>query len=159
MGKIEIKFRAWDGKSIITQSKRGEYDDFYTLDLDGTFYGHTRTGDEHFDFDKSDKNRRMYVLMQYTGLKDKNGKEIYEGDIGIRCLDLKKVYTDGKTWRDYWVVEWHTESAGFVTRLFAEYNAQFSKVVPVKEEANPYSKRFNEIQIIGNIYENPELML
>lgn len=56
----EIKFRAWDGKRLD-----------YSPEFDGFFEG----GSPVNSFNKDGRE-----FMQYTGLKDKNGKEIYEGD-------------------------------------------------------------------------------
>ena len=73
-------------------------------------------------------------LMQYTGLKDKNGKEIYEGDI-VRLFE-------------------HTNFDCFAEVIWNEANAKFSKT------NSPTSDIFggDEIEVIGNIYENPELL-
>ena len=71
------------------------------------------------------------VLMQYTGLKDKNGKEIYEGDI---------VISDNKGTRDEIV---------FSTGCFCLKSAM------MYYEASYWG---DEIEVIGNIYENPELL-
>lgn len=88
---------------------------------------------------------------------DKNGLEIYEGDIGVRFLDTKKVYTDGKTWRDYWLCEWLEKYSCFSTTMISNYNVQFGHIVKVEKEQNQYSKRFDEIEIVGNIFDNQEL--
>lgn len=72
-------------------------------------------------------------LMQSTGLKDKNGTEIYEGDI------VKNIYDE------IYVVKWF--DAGFY--LEERYNGGFD-----------YSELHfgNNKEVIGNIYENPELL-
>ena len=71
---------------------------------------------------------------QYTGLKDKNGREIYEGDV------LKNDYGD------IWVVVWN--GTGFMLELNGESKNIYS--------ANEYY--FSGCEVIGNIYENPELL-
>ena len=93
-------------------------------------------------------------LMQYTGLKDKNGKEIYEGDI-IRIRMYKGNYENYKiTWiNDYHEVEEDNPNIDMETAEFIAIN---------EKEGIDFnwidSSIWFKCEVIGNIYENPELM-
>ena len=83
-------------------------------------------------------------IGQYTGLKDKNEVEIYEGDL------LQSFYNDGEIHE----VIWHEESASFrvATYLDNRHGGSFAELFfmdDIHENCN---------KIIGNIYENPELL-
>ena len=78
------------------------------------------------------------VIMQSTGLKDKNGKEIFEGDI----LD----YNGRKA-----LVRWHGSYASFIYRFVDELQKR-------NAERKPLYLAYMKCEIIGNIYENPDLL-
>lgn len=89
------------------------------------------------------------ILMQSTGLKGKNGKEIYCGDIvkGIRVGNEK----DNK----------EIETVGVVKQSFCELVIEdsYGTYDPLLNYGdNIYKGRLAGIEVIGNIYENPELM-
>lgn len=122
----EIKFRAWDKKKkewIATQV-------YIEIDIGIPWW-----------FDDSDEvieEAENIILVQYTGLKDKDGKKIYEGDI-IECDFLgRREKGVIRFERDGW--EWKFSSSLKVT----------SGLLFVKENYNP--------KIIGNIHENPKLL-
>ena len=81
---------------------------------------------------------KEYVLMQSTGLKDKNGKEIFEGDI----VDYKGRKA---------VVKWHGSYASFIYRFVNELQERVS-------EWHPLFLAYYHFEVIGNIYENKELL-
>ena len=81
------------------------------------------------------------VLMQSTGLKDKNGKEIFEGDILAFKTDDEVINVK---------IFWDEKHALFMFR-----SEKYNEEEPLAElvEANTYP-----FEIIGNVYENPELL-
>lgn len=85
-------------------------------------------------------NRDYLVFMQYTGLKDKNGKEIYEGDILER--------------HEYWPIRIEYDKGCFMVRDLdkVRYNNLILNVPICNFES------INDWKVIGNIYENPELL-
>ncbi|MFY4822038.1 YopX family protein [Aliarcobacter butzleri] len=82
-----------------------------------------------------------YYLMQYTGLKDKNDVEIYEGDI---CL-IENCFINFKDKLYSYIGE-------------VKYTAcRFMVVDEYLNSLSPFEYK-NSIKVIGNIYENPELL-
>ena len=78
------------------------------------------------------------VIMQSTGLVDKNGKEIFDGDI----LDYKGRKA---------LVRWHGSYASFIYRFVDEPHKR-------NAEWKPLYLAYMKCEIIGNIYDNPELL-
>lgn len=91
------------------------------------------------------------IPLQYTGLKDKNGKEIYEGNI----LNHKTTFENNMADRRF---QSHTELlVGFENGCFIDLNTGinlFDKMSIVSS----FKHEFTNFEIIGNIYENPELL-
>ncbi|MDN5025097.1 YopX family protein [Streptococcus sp. SO4] len=122
------KFRAWKkaGKEL---GRVGQI----TFELDGSV-SHVLFKGEFLDFNVSINE---IILMQSTGLHDKNGKEIFEGDI----VDYKGRKA---------LVSWHGSYASFIYRFVDELQKR-------NAEWNPLYLAYMRCEIIGNIYENPEL--
>lgn len=126
------RYRAWNKAT----KEMHEVDDIVSIDIEKKqIYVKTLFFNQlnHYVFD-------AVVLMQSTGFRDKNGKEIFEGDI-LKVTNLS-------SWLE--VVSFNNNKAMFV-----------SKKIKREIEESPLYDLFNtdifEVEIIGNIYENPEL--
>ena len=91
-------------------------------------------------------------LMQFTGLKDKNGKEIYEGDLGrLYCHDdCGGAMGEIKWWNDGWWIMTNRNHLG----IDGEYKLRTSEVVQSIDQTGEWS----QFEVIGNIHENPKLL-
>jgi uncharacterized phage protein (TIGR01671 family) len=131
----EIKFRAWDSE----ENKMIEWDDTFFSDMSPV----TRWS-SYFSFIDMQ-------LMQFTGLKDRNGKEIYEGD--ILTAPYYPFQDDGK-YNYHGVIEWIDELASFyMTKRLAN-----SEKRGISDGISEQIDDISNFEVIGNIYEIPELL-
>lgn len=116
----EIKFRTWDGEQMISPDYIG------------------RDGKARW----SENSIPQYTdkVMQFTGLRDKNGKQIWEGDI---------VRSPGGPIQG--IVVWQAPSFVMKDKLKSGYSKRWTEFFVA-----PGHKQLQEV--IGNIYENPELV-
>lgn len=124
----EIKFRAWDelNEHMVSYDRYGEAEDFWMM---------TR--------------KNEWPVMQYIGLKDKNEKEIYEGDI------LRQPHNSDFKFL-YHLIEWSNKNCTWRAR-----HRRDSSSDAVGEGSCllfVYLANTLELEVIGNIYENPELL-
>jgi uncharacterized phage protein (TIGR01671 family) len=101
-----------------------------------------------------------YILMQYTGLKDRNGREIYEGDI-LGILAKPSLFGTAQVcFGEYGdsEIEWGSPAIGWYATGVHGYHREDGRkdVYETGEESLLWYD--NKWEVIGNIYENPELM-
>jgi uncharacterized phage protein (TIGR01671 family) len=104
-------------------------------------------------------NQDRAVIMQYTGLKDKNGKEIYEGDVVLIDDEYTEPILDDGSGPRYTIhhiseVSYEEGAAAYIVevRIGADF---LRKGLYTLDEI---TKEGFDIEVIGNIYENPELL-
>lgn len=127
----EIKFRVWDkeGKRFIYSAKG--YQGHYILTLDGKFHD-LQNGSGGDD----------YEVQSFVGLQDKNNKDIYEGDIVTHDF------------------RYHFDITGERKGVVKFENGGFSPLPKdhIEDEDDFYSYYVTNYQVIGNIFENPDLL-
>lgn len=127
----EIKFRAWIWKH--EPNEEWGYEGEREMCYDLAFEEYAPINDL--------LNNTEFPLMQYTGLKDKNRKEIYEGDI-VQCdIYEREQYDDWYSGKPI-EVKWDSDASGFFP---------FNK-------GSQWRSGCENIELLGNIYEHPNLL-
>ena len=128
----ELKFRAW-------HEKLGHYlkDNEFYIGTDGSVFSAFESYDDKIintnyiqNFSRDDFDEGYIIVEQYTGLKDKNGKEIYESDL----------------------VAYEKDN---IASVRFEYVGFYPFVEPYNDFGCPSGK---EVEVIGNIHENPDFL-
>jgi len=123
----EIKFRAWD-KALKSWTN-------YSIDDDLLMFY-----DKHAECWETDQEGERFILCQYTGLKDNEDREIYEGDI-VKAISFAR-------WIG--VVKYSDENQA---SIFDDLDKKY------RGKSTVFMNQFDDgFEILGNIYENPELL-
>ena len=124
------KFRAW------TEEGKVMYYDVYLFKDDTLLLSY-----DEIDFDEVPASD--FILMQYTGLKDKKGEEIFEDDI-VKFSDCDDdVYVTPAVW----------------DKNYACFGVSFTGKYPISfDYLEEFYTELKDIEVVGNIYENPELV-
>ena len=126
----ELEFRAWwkDTKRFL------DCDEWYM----------TCSGAKYLHYAVMPYKDDNFIIEQYTGIKDKNGKEIYEGDIVSEEFEY-----GGEKTKTIWQVRWSDDECAFELHYVIGFKV---------DDCSLYADDEEDYEVIGNIHEHQELL-
>ena len=143
---MKPKFRAWD-------KRFSEFVEDFFVSEDGKIY--KKTKDTGYGFAISRETSDKIILMQSTGLLDKNGKEIFEGDV-LEIQGIKMIVKFGS----YNYIE-ASKSGNHTLGIMCDGLGFYVECLNVAapDRISPFEpETLKAGEIIGNVYENPEFL-
>lgn len=129
----EIKFRAWDKKDKVMVDFSHPY-----LAVVGERIRNYSLG---YDSEGNYRQQENIIYMQYTGLKDKHGVEVYEGDLLGNTMEGFAIAWDEEL-HSFWPINQYIPEE--------KSDVHWYEIVEMADHGR--------LEVIGNIYENPELL-
>jgi len=164
----QIKFRAWCESNKEMYYPDGIYEFWIDNNSIGFYPRYDKDELHHFNTNPSESEKEI-LAMQFTGLHDKNGKEIYEGDI-VKFHYFYMSYGENMGAQEsehelIGVVEWQNYGyglsaikgehwKGYTGYSDGEGSSDFLHLV-IMSESSVHEESF---EVIGNIYEHPDLL-
>lgn len=150
-----IKFRAWNPKTKnMLNPDYSDWEDFF-VEPDGTISHTYENGGPYHSF--RDRKKLDLILMQFVGLTDKNGKEIYEGDIIKTHTTVNYGFAGIQEQEITGVVKYEIQGAvyhiGFTDR---NGKSRYLELRCTYGDGETYQA--DHFEIIGDIYTNPDLL-
>ncbi|HRP30484.1 MAG TPA: YopX family protein [Agriterribacter sp.] len=157
----QIKFRCWNKSRKKMYYPADQYAPAFELAFSEGFWGVNAWSQGGEWLDKVAHSEDGDSLMQFTGLTDKNGKEIYEGDL-VKANWLVELGITELDCTGIGIVEWDENNPCFYLHLIKPYKSGIQQDMTYEETDLPifndgYDERYS-FEIIGNIYETPELL-
>ena len=145
----EIKFRTWDYDTNTMVYPDSELETIFCFDKVGLSVYHS-----------NGKELGSFEVNQYTGLKDKNGKEVYEGDIIQFVWSEDSCWGEAGTYKGYIKFEKGAFEVVYIDRedkiTYADEDGFHEK--NKSDYVGSLFSWSDEVEVIGNIYDNPELL-
>lgn len=133
----ELKFRVWDKLEERFATCDEGYQGHYVLSLKGEFHNL-----------QNGSGGKEYIVQQYTGMKDRQGKDVYEGDI----VKWGMSHDQETAFCRLRVVEFHEQQLIYKVVEVGEYPAGVDYLYEAMQPATRWC------EVVGNVFENPELL-
>lgn len=142
-----VKYRIWDKENEVMMTDWQNFKFIKTIDEDSFL----RLGVSNGIWTLSVENFENYVVMQCIGTKDKNGTEIYDGD----TLEVEPLEKQHYPQNSLFYITSHLTLWGYEF-LWEHIRGYFCSTHITEFDVE--HKQLTNVEVIGNIYENPELL-